>query len=146
MRFEYDCGGQPDPALFHGDCAVSALAIVTGTSYEAARAAFRNGPLTKEDPNDVFRERKLDLDAVYRSFGLTKVVLDSVRQWTWDEVYARFGNCIVNLVDKDWDGSEEQEPDGLSHATAILDGALHDYRNWTASNSVRFYCVWYKEG
>ena len=130
LRYVYDDGGRKDAGFKGdtGDCAVRAIAIVSGRPYievyrtmaaemkAAGYSASGNAYATRENKRKAPRKRgqltavKVQ-EKVMRMFGLEKVKLPAGAKPTFAEAHATHGNCVARTA---------------KHVAALKDGALRD--------------------
>ena len=131
IEFEFNDGGRLDAGYkgVSGDCAVRAVAIVTGQPYRDVYDAFAaayaaHGYSTSGNASRVntqqrqakaegrwLRPVKTIQQEVYRQFGFEKVTLPDGPCPTFSEALAEHGPCMVTTT---------------KHIAALRDSALHD--------------------
>ena len=133
IAYQYDDGGRREAGRkgLVGDCVVRAIAIATGTAYDAvykevARLNMECGLGTRSARNGV-PERVTRAACI--AFGLVKITLPPGPRPTYTEAHERYGDCVVGIT---------------GHLCAIVDGALRDVFDGRkrGRRECKALCVW----
>lgn len=142
MNFQYNDGGRKASGAkgARDDCAVRAVAVATGLSYQAV--CFSLQPyITRERTGSRKRGKSHPYHGVYR-VTLARFLRDL--GWTWVATMRIGSGCTVHLR------AHELPPGRLivsvsRHITAVIDSVIHDTHDPSRGGTRCVYGYWTKE-